>query len=400
MNSFERTLNNIIMKITTLFCCVLLFGISTTAYAQNQPNLNELLIRHSQNHMGALSDIFTAEELQLLQNHFNEKVPTQSESNVLVRRGSSTKGNTPIAVVSINPDDFTTQNHGASFLTEFEGAGATLQAINNRAIIVDNGNTMHFRGLNNNLYETQGPIINMPPGESITGIEILTNGDVYGMSTNGMGSSHLLMIDPMTRMATQIGGNNGLVLPISLARDGMDNLLVLDIDNDMVYGADKATGVVSVKGHVGFDANFGQGMAYDENSNKILMTAYNATIGDSQLRELNPITGASINLGTITPGLQDQFGWVGWYDLDLLGVTNTSLEGFIMYPNPAHTELHLSAKYPIDLISVYNLLGQTLYTVTPRTTNSTIDVSAFETGTYLIKTTINGQLESHRFLKQ
>ena len=223
---------------------------------------------------------------------------------------------------------------------------------------------------------------------------------MFAMSTNGVDSSHLLTIDLVTREATQIGGNNGLTLPISIAATPTASLLVLDNDDDAVYGVDKATGVVSLIGPAGFDANFGQGMAYDKISKKVLMTAYNATIGDSQLRELNPITGMSTNLGTITPGMQDQFGWVAWYDRDLLDIGNKPIEEITIYPNPVENELILNAVNPIDLIVIYNMLGQKLYVQTPLNTSVTIDLSYFETGTYLIQSTINKQLGYQRFIKK
>ena len=51
------------MKTFTLFCCLLLAGISPFLNAQNEINLNELLAELENNHMGAITDVFTWEEL-------------------------------------------------------------------------------------------------------------------------------------------------------------------------------------------------------------------------------------------------------------------------------------------------------------------------------------------------
>ena len=47
-------------------------SISTISSAQNQIDINELLSRFNESHMGAITDVFTEEELEVLEAHFAE----------------------------------------------------------------------------------------------------------------------------------------------------------------------------------------------------------------------------------------------------------------------------------------------------------------------------------------
>lgn len=232
------------MKISTLFITLSFLLITISNYAQEQiTDVQELLSRMQENHMGSLNDVFNTEELQTLQAYFNSVNPPNEEELVLMnRRIASTKGNTPVAVVTMNPQDLTTlENLGPSTIPEFEGAGIVI-TMQNGAYVIDNGNNVYLRGISNNNYVPVGAVTNVPGGESITGLETLSNGDMYAISTNGMNSSHLLMINPNTWEAMPIGGNNGLVVPIALARDGADRLITVDIDDDNAYVMQAATG--------------------------------------------------------------------------------------------------------------------------------------------------------------
>ena len=386
---------------TLLLCCS--FLCLTTVNAQFDYDLEELLERHSQTYMGSLNDVFTTGELQVLQVHFNElnDPNTSSTSSILTRRGESTKGNTPVSVVQFDPETIGLNTIGGSPLSEFEGAGFVFINPGQGSGIIDNTNRIHLRGLGSTTYVDQGQIdISAIPAGVLTGIEVLSNGDVYGIATNGVDDSRLVQIDPSNWTAMMIGGNNGLIVPINLMRDGDDNLYTLDIDSDAVYGMDKTTGAATFIGDCGFDANFGQGGCYDATVDKILLTAYNTTLGDSELRELNPVTGMTMSLGTITPGVQDQFGWVGWYDEDTVGVNSNSFEGFSYYPNPVENELRLSAQTTIDRVTVYNVLGQEIVKKEIQQLEGTLNLEHHLSGYYLLKVEIDGNTETFKLIKQ
>ncbi len=384
-----------------LFCfCVFI----TKSLAQNEINLQELLNRLSQNHMGSINDVFSSEELLMLQAHFsevNKTATTQNSDLLLNRRISSTKGNTPVIVTSIDAEELTIDNHGPSPISTFEGAGVARFDTSSNVYVIENNNTLHLRGVANNNYTNLGVIMNIPPGESITGAEQTSNGDIFLISTNGSNSSHLFSLNPGPGMpiATPIGGNNGLILPINLLRDGSDNLFTLDIDDDNVYGMDKNTGVATLIGNAGFDANFGQGAGYDVDTDLLLLAAFNATIGDSELRSLNSTTGLTTSLGTITPGIVDQFGWSGSYDADVLNTNDNNFYDFTFFPNPANDYLHFEASEIIDSVVISNLLGQELIKHSVLSVSDNLNISELPAGVYLLSASVNNKVSIYQFLK-
>ncbi|MBY0487736.1 MAG: T9SS type A sorting domain-containing protein [Flavobacteriaceae bacterium] len=71
-----------------------------------------------------------------------------------------------------------------------------------------------------------------------------------------------------------------------------------------------------------------------------------------------------------------------------------------MYPNPVSDKLSIELKESIEAISVYNVLGQEVYSSFPGTNEATIDVASFKSGIYIVKITSNGLVKSKRFIKK
>ena len=93
-------------------------------------------------------------------------------------------------------------------------------------------------------------------------------------------------------------------------------------------------------------------------------------------------------------------------NIDDLGVTGTSLgledvgeSQFSFFPNPVNDVLTINAQVSIDSITVYNMLGQTVITSTPNTNDSTVDMSALQTGAYFVQVSINNTLNTVRVIK-
>jgi len=93
-------------------------------------------------------------------------------------------------------------------------------------------------------------------------------------------------------------------------------------------------------------------------------------------------------------------------NIDDLGVTGTSLgledvgeSQFSFFPNPVNDVLTINAQVSIDSITVYNILGQTVITSTPNTNDSTVDMSALQTGAYFVQVSINNTLNTVRVIK-
>jgi hypothetical protein len=73
---------------------------------------------------------------------------------------------------------------------------------------------------------------------------------------------------------------------------------------------------------------------------------------------------------------------------------------FRYYPNPVSNELNLRAQNTIENVSVYNMLGQEVLRVAPKTNSSAINMSALQTGAYFIRVTINGVTETKQIIKR
>ncbi|KAA3620853.1 MAG: T9SS C-terminal target domain-containing protein [Flavobacterium sp.] len=382
--------------LTVLLCSFVLLPLS----AQNQIDINELLSRLDENHMGRITDVFTPEELDVLTAYKYQAItPTLSEPSILRRRGFSTESVGPAEVIKVNPADLSNlESLGLSPLTEFEGAGFNIRQVN-KTVIVDNANRIHLRGINNNNYQYTGMNVNVMPGESITGLERLSTGEVFAIGTNGSNSSHLYKLDTNNWSTTLVGSNNGLKLPLCLARTPNDQLVVLDGDDDNMYGVNAVSGIVNLIGPAGFDANFGQGMAYDADVNMVLLTAFNNTTVDSELRSLDTTTGMTTLIGIITPGTLDQFGFVDWTDEDSLGTNSEAFESFQYYPNPANEVLNLKAGVQIDHISIVDITGKQVLRRAVDALNAEINIAALSNGLYILNVEIDGRSASYKFVK-
>ncbi len=73
---------------------------------------------------------------------------------------------------------------------------------------------------------------------------------------------------------------------------------------------------------------------------------------------------------------------------------------FQMYPNPAVNTIQVSAELEMEHYVVYNLLGAKVAEGVIEATQKQIDVSALQSGTYLIEVMAGDQTTTQKFLKQ
>jgi len=130
-------------------------------------------------------------------------------------------------------------------------------------------------------------------------------GVLYAVNANA--ELHTIDIDAGT---TTLMGSTGLGILAGLAINDNDQAYTADLQDDNLYQIDLSTGVATLIGAIGFDANFGQGMFWDEGTNTIYMTAFNNILFDEEFREVNTSTGNTIFLSTMgIPGAPTQFPW-------------------------------------------------------------------------------------------
>lgn len=139
-----------------------------------------------------------------------------------------------------------------------------------------------------------------------------TTGTMYLTSTNTAQSS-LYVLDVDGPAATRVGAI-GYPAVVALAVDGNGDMFALDVTADELVAVDKATGAGTKIGSLGFDSNFGQGMAFDPVSDRLYISAFDNFRFQSELRVADRTTGATTVvglLGAIEPGGLVQLGWLG-----------------------------------------------------------------------------------------
>ncbi len=112
----------------------------------------------------------------------------------------------------------------------------------------------------------------------------------------------------------------------------------------------------------------------------------------------------------------DGTGSWGWYagidnfcletDLDTIAthefgisVADNVVDGFQMSPNPVTDVLNIKAANSIDMISVFNMLGQKVMEVTPSATETQLDMHRLNAGTYVVKVVAGEQTGSYSLIK-
>ena len=133
-------------------------------------------------------------------------------------------------------------------------------------------------------------------GQDWVGLAADPDGTLYAASTDGS-TSTLYEIDPATGAATAVGAVANAPLLIAIAINGAGEMYGLEMANDVLIRIDKTTGGGTVVGSVGFDANYAQGMDFDEESDVLYLAAYNNATGGGELRIADVATGNSALVG-------------------------------------------------------------------------------------------------------
>ena len=369
----------------------------TLLFAQTESLLDDLLEKLQENHKSSVSDVFTLEEQLILREHFsNFSDPENLEGAFLLYGPNNSKG-TFGSLYYMDPSVFGPISN--SPLTEFEGSGAWDYNALEFKVIDNIGNL--WRLSVTGTYNFIGTLV-APTGESFTGLEYdINSGTLYGLSTDGFGSSTLSTIDVVGWNVTPIG-NTGIRLPINLAIDNASVGYTIGVDGNFSYRIELATAVATNLGDSGFDPNFGQGMSYDPNTDMIFAAAFNNDTFQSELRILDTNTGMTTFegiIGNTIPGGLIQLGWVGIPD-DQLSVGDNTLSNFSFYPNPARNILNVKANDNIENIAIYNLLGQKVISQNINAFTSNINITSLTTGLYILKANINGKSGSYKLIKR
>ena len=140
-----------------------------------------------------------------------------------------------------------------------------------------------------------------PAGHTWTGLSGTPDGILYGLTTNGSVSS-LVTVDPATGVATPLGDIPGVKAGIDLAYNTDDDMIyIVDIVTDSLFRVDPDTLTTTQVGPLGVNANYAQGMDFEEDSGVLYWAAYTTS---GELRIIDTTTGASSLAGTFPGGTE------------------------------------------------------------------------------------------------
>jgi hypothetical protein len=71
-----------------------------------------------------------------------------------------------------------------------------------------------------------------------------------------------------------------------------------------------------------------------------------------------------------------------------------------MYPNPVKNKLNIEANGSIQKVSVYNVLGQEVMSVSPKSNTTSLQTNQLKIGIYIVKIDIDGVIRTSKFLKE
>ncbi|WP_339702302.1 T9SS type A sorting domain-containing protein [uncultured Marixanthomonas sp.] len=290
-------------------------------------------------------------------------------------------------------DPGTTQVVGTSPITvNFENAGAIDPANPTTGYVVDNGGEFYSFDVGTGTYTSLGNI----PGDWVA-MEFDNDGTLYGIA-----GPDLYVIDPSGPSATVVG-SLGLAtgdLAIGLAIDGDGQGYLYELLNDLLYSVDLSTGTATSIGPIGFDANFGQGMCYDEVTDTVYMSAFNSATFEGEWRSVDLATGNTTFIGNInSASASTQVAWSS-VNRTILSVSNNVLEDFSYYPTPADDVITLKAKSNIGNVVIYSSLGQKVIDQNIGSASTELNISALSTGTYIMKVSVNGEIGTYKVIKR
>jgi hypothetical protein len=83
-----------------------------------------------------------------------------------------------------------------------------------------------------------------------------------------------------------------------------------------------------------------------------------------------------------------------------LGTATNILEGFTLYPTIVKEELNFRSQNKVEAITVFNLLGQKVFSGAPNANNSSVNLSTLRPGVYIVKVSAEGNIGSYKIIKE
>lgn len=136
---------------------------------------------------------------------------------------------------------------------------------------------------------------------SWSGMTGAVDGTLYVVSTVCGTSSTLFTINPTNAVLTQIGSIGAGTCIIDIAINANGEMYGVDIVSDVLYQINPATGAGTVVGPLGVNANYAQGMDFEQVSGILYWAAYTTS---GEMRVIDTSTGASALVGAFPGGAE------------------------------------------------------------------------------------------------
>ncbi|MDC8004419.1 T9SS type A sorting domain-containing protein [Aureisphaera galaxeae] len=112
-----------------------------------------------------------------------------------------------------------------------------------------------------------------------------------------------------------------------------------------------------------------------------------------------PTSLGGLNFFSVGPNNEYYIDDVEFCDFCTGGISDLETIGVSMHPNPVKDRLNVQAREAISNVTVYNLLGQQVYTANIDALTTTIDMSQMTTGTYFVQVEVNGRTAVDKIIK-
>lgn len=91
--------------------------------------------------------------------------------------------------------------------------------------------------------------------------------------------------------------------------------------------------------------------------------------------------------------------WHADFPQETASVNDFASKGFQAYPNPVQNVLNLQANETINQVAIFNVLGQQVYAANIDALSSSVDMSQFASGAYIVKVNVNGAEGTVKIIK-
>lgn len=393
------------MKKITFLCSFLAIATITFGQSEHSLELDSLLDRYHSvpDNGGNILGYFTSEEITTLKSYLSTSNDTgesreRSFQNALLY-GSSFELSSLVSFLTNDATSLTiiSNNSGS---TDFESAGDIDPNDLNTGYVLTLNNGEFFQvDIGTGNYTFLGSII-PPNGEAWNGLEFdQTTGILYGISSNFSNQSTLSTIDIGGLTATPVGltGASGMI-SIAIDQDGF--MFGHDVVDDAMYSINKVTGVATFLADLDFDANFGQDLEWDQDSQTLFMSAFNGVTFQGEFRSVDRVTGETTFISLLGSN-GDQIAWSAGQNASL-GTDDNNAEDLLSLSSNPTTDIAtlegLTATYDL---AITNSLGQIMLQTQVNPTKNQINIMDFKTGLYFINlTNLEGISKTLKLIKK